>query len=199
MSNRVEQAAIEWVLAYEREQGREPVDKRYERGFPGDIESPPRVIEVKATSTSYRGWFLPLEPIQLEHALEDPAFHIYVVENIGQGDPAEFTLRILSGERLRELAAKATERRYFEMSWPVASYDQTPVEGAAAEDPAWAKYVIRSDEVPTISAEFLEQERRSMAPDAYAAEYEAVFGKAGASLFTIDQLAGLVLPQKGAA
>ena len=70
---------------------------------------------------------------------------------------------------------------------------------ATGDDPAWARYTVRSDEVPTISAEFLESERRTMSPDAYASEYEGVFGKAGASLFTLDQLAGLILPKEGAA
>jgi len=114
-------------MAYERAQGREPVDRRYAKGYPGDIESPPRIIEIKATSTSYRGWFLPLAPIQLEHAREDPTFHIYVIENVGQGDPAQFSLRILSGDQLRALAAKATPRTSYEVPWPVADYDETPI------------------------------------------------------------------------
>ena len=63
------------------------------------------------------------------------------------------------------------------------------------DDPAWARFVVRSDEVPTISPEFLESERRAMGPDAYATEYECVFGKACATLFTADRLASLVLPE----
>jgi hypothetical protein len=35
-----------------------------------------------------------------------------------------------------------------------------------------------------------------MGPDAYASEYECQFGKAGASLFTADRIAGLILPQE---
>jgi hypothetical protein len=124
----VEHAAVAWVMEFERRAGREPVDRRYEREFPGDLESPPRIIEIKASAGSYRGWFLPLEPVQLEHARDDPSFFLYVVENVGQGDPANFTLRILSGEHLRALTTRATERRYFEMSWPTADYDMTPVE-----------------------------------------------------------------------
>ena len=47
-SNRaVEDAAIAWVMDLERAAGREPRDTRY-RGAPGDIESTPRIIEVKA-------------------------------------------------------------------------------------------------------------------------------------------------------
>lgn len=64
-----------------------------------------------------------------------------------------------------------------------------------ADDPAWARFTVRSDEVPTISAEFLQAERRAMSPDAYATEYECQFGQAGASLFTAEKLASLILPE----
>jgi hypothetical protein len=122
----VEAAAVLWIMELERQAGREPVDRRHERGFPADIESPPRIIEIKASSTSYRGWFLPLEPAQLEAAFSNDNFYIYVVESIGQGDPAKFQLRILHGDQLHRLAAKATTRTYHEVSWPVAEYDNTP-------------------------------------------------------------------------
>ena len=122
----VEAAAVLWVMELERDAGRSPVDRRYERGFPGDLESPPRIIEIKASSGSYRGWFLPLEPIQLEHARTNDDFYIYVVDNIGQGDPAKFQLRILHGEQLRRLVAKAVTRTYHEMPWPTAEYDNAP-------------------------------------------------------------------------
>jgi hypothetical protein len=61
----------------------------------------------------------------------------------------------------------------------------------------WASFKVRCDEVPTISAEFLDRERRQMAPDLYAQEYEAEFsrGIGSGALFSIDQLAGLILPE----
>lgn len=132
----VEQAAVLWVMKYERRHGREPVDRRYERSFPGDIESPPRVIEIKATATSYRGWFLPMEPVQLKHAQSDPNFHLYVVENVGQGNPAAFTLRAISGEHLRRLVTRATERHYYEVPWPTKDYDATLPELLPTDDRA---------------------------------------------------------------
>jgi hypothetical protein len=49
--------------------------------------------------------------------------------------------------------------------------------------------------VPTISAGFLEAERRAMSPDDFASEYECQFAKAGASLFTAERLADLILPE----
>ena len=35
-----------------------------------------------------------------------------------------------------------------------------------------------------------------MSPDDFATEYECSFGKAGASLFTAERLAGLILPEE---
>jgi hypothetical protein len=55
----------------------------------------------------------------------------------------------------------------------------------------WATFTVKSSEVPTISAEFLERERREMAPDLYAQEYEAAFGHGGGGLFTPDRIAAL--------
>lgn len=73
----VEDAAIAWVMSLERAAGRLPVDTRY-RGAPADIESPPRVIEVKACGKgSFRGEPLALEARQVEEGLRNPNFYLY--------------------------------------------------------------------------------------------------------------------------
>ncbi len=61
----------------------------------------------------------------------------------------------------------------------------------------WAFMKVRADEVPTISAEFLERQRRELSTDLYRQEYMAEFGSGGidGSLFNLDQLAGLVLQE----
>ena len=60
----------------------------------------------------------------------------------------------------------------------------------------WAFLKVRSDEVPTISPDFLERERREMAPDLYAQEYEAEFALGGGrSLFNLAQLGSLILQE----
>jgi len=125
-SKPVENAAVAWVMELERAAGREPVDRRYVRGFPGDIDSPPRIIEIKSSYGSFRGWFLPLQPVQVERGRDDPNFYIYVVENVAQGDPAAFTLKVLNGDRLRRLIERATARTSYEVPWPVAEYDTAP-------------------------------------------------------------------------
>jgi len=121
----VEDAAIEWVMSLERAAGRRPRDTRYE-GAPADIASPPRLIEVKSFGTSNRGYDLWLEVRQVQEAKANPEFYIYVVENVRQGDPGRFTLRVLGGDRLRHLLKQAKEQRYYTVPWPVADYDSCP-------------------------------------------------------------------------
>ena len=92
-------------------------------------------------------------------------------------------------------ALVATGGRLVVQSTPADEYGPFH-ELVMADDPDWARFTVRSDEVPTISAAFLEAERRAMSPDAFAAEYECQFAKAGASLFTAERLAGLILPEE---
>jgi hypothetical protein len=121
-----EDAAIAWVMELERAKGREPQDTRY-KGAPADIESPPRLIEVKAFGSTTRGYDLPLEVPQITAARGNPNFYVYVVENVGQGDPAKFTLRVLGGSRLQRLLVRAKEYRGYYIPWPVADYDAGPL------------------------------------------------------------------------
>jgi hypothetical protein len=121
----IEDAAIDYVLELERAAGRAPSDSRYQ-GAPGDVDSPPRVIEVKAFGGSSRSYGLLLEPRQIDEARRNVNFYLYVVENVRQGDPAKFTLKVLHGERLHGMLDRAVEHRYYEVPWPVADYDTTP-------------------------------------------------------------------------
>ena len=121
-----EDAAIRWVVELERAAGRNAVDARY-TGSPGDLESPPRVIEVKAAGRSARGADLWLETRQVAEADRNTHFYIYVVENVRQGDPTNFTLRVLGGADLQRLLQRKREQHYFTVPWPVATYDATPL------------------------------------------------------------------------
>lgn len=120
-----EDAAIAWVMLLEMEAGRQPVDTRY-RGAPADIESSPRLIEVKAFGKSSRGNDLWLETRQYQEASSNPDFYIYIVENVRQGDPALFTLRVIGGDRMKRLLGRAKEQHYYTVPWPVADYDNCP-------------------------------------------------------------------------
>jgi hypothetical protein len=112
-------------MELERAAGRQPQDTRYKRA-PADIESPPRLIEVKAFGTSNRGYDLWLETRQVDEARKNRDFYVYVVENVRQGDPELFSVRVLGGTRLHDLLSHAKERHYFSIPWPVADYDTCP-------------------------------------------------------------------------
>jgi hypothetical protein len=128
----IEDAAIAFVMEYERQARRKPRDTRY-RGAPADVESTERIIEVKAAARSVRtSGFLMLEARQVEEARGNPNFYVYVVENVAQGDPAAFELRILGGDQLRKLVGRAKERRYFEVPLPAGEYDSLPRERIGA-------------------------------------------------------------------
>ena len=126
----VENAAVAWVMELERGAGREPIDKRGVAAFSADLESAPRIIEVKAFGTSNRGFDLWLEVKQVEEARRNPNFWLYAVENVKQGDPLRFTLKVFGGDKLARILARAREKRYFEVPLGVREYDSAPgIEG----------------------------------------------------------------------
>jgi hypothetical protein len=98
---------------------------RYQ-GAAADLESGERVIEVKAVGGLLRGYGLPLEVRQVDEARRNPNFYVYIVENVAQGDPTKFELRVLAGEQLQRLLAHARELRYYEVPLPVAEYGRIP-------------------------------------------------------------------------
>ncbi len=123
-NKQVADAAIAWVMELERHAGRVPTDTRY-RGSPADIESPPRLIEVKAFGRLNRGFDLWLETRQVEEARRNTNFYVYVVENVRQGDPESFKLKVLDNAHLLKLLDRAKLQNYFTVPWPVRDYDAT--------------------------------------------------------------------------
>ncbi len=123
-NKQVEDAAIAWVMELERHAGRVPTDTRY-RGSPADIESPPRLIEVKAFGRMNRGFDLWLETRQVEEARRNTNFYVYVVENVRQGDSESFKLKVLDNAHLLKLLDRAKLQNYFTVPWPVRDYDAT--------------------------------------------------------------------------
>ncbi|MEV4539293.1 DUF3883 domain-containing protein [Asanoa sp. NPDC049518] len=123
----IEDAAVAFVVRWESDHGRPAEDTRG-RGAAADVASRGRTIEVKAYGQFSRGQELWLEPRQKVEAASNPDFWIYVVENVRQGDPANFRLIQIGGDDLQRLMQRAVERRYFTVPWPVAAYDALIVE-----------------------------------------------------------------------
>ncbi|HEX5332542.1 MAG TPA: hypothetical protein VFW79_07865 [Cellulomonas sp.] len=119
----VDRAALEFVLDHERRAGREPIDARSTASTPADVVSGDRLIEVKAYSGTSRGNDLWLETPQAQAAVSRGNVHLYLVESVGQGDPALFRLLDIHGELLRRLMTRAVERSYVTVPWPEVEYD----------------------------------------------------------------------------
>jgi hypothetical protein len=62
-------------------------------------------------------------------------FFVYVIDNVREGDPAKFGLKVLGGDWFARLMERAKERRYFEVRVPVAEYDSAPGREALADLP----------------------------------------------------------------
>ena len=120
-------AAIAFVIEQEATEGRAARDVRGSRA-PGDVVSGDRTVEVRAFATPVRG-----EDVWLEARLYDMArahpdrFWFYVVENVGQGDPADFRLLRLGGAPLQRMLEQATKRRYYAVPVPAALEDEAAV------------------------------------------------------------------------
>jgi hypothetical protein len=125
-----EDLAVEFMKEYESRHGRTPVDRRYDRDYVADLESvgpdgSRRDIEIKSTGTSMRGWFLGMQPRQLDETRTNDHFFGYVVEGVSSGRK---TLRILSADRLLAMIKKAVPRTSCEVPLSTAEYDATPIE-----------------------------------------------------------------------
>ncbi|QOV37280.1 DUF3883 domain-containing protein [Streptomyces ferrugineus] len=119
-----EQAGITHVMALERAAGRDPKDVRTS-GLPYDVESSPRMIEVKAFSRCARSEVLPLEHRQVEAAKANPErFYLYVVDNLASIDGAAVGVRILYGEVLRAMIERSQPQITYWPTFRAAEYDQ---------------------------------------------------------------------------
>ncbi|WP_406840929.1 DUF3883 domain-containing protein [Streptomyces sp. AHU1] len=119
-----EQAAITHVMALERAAGRDPKDVRVS-GLPYDVESLPRLIEVKAFSRTARSEALPLEHRQVEAARANPEhYYVYVVDNLASAEEAEVGVRILHGEALLAMIERTRPQITYWPTFRTAEYDQ---------------------------------------------------------------------------
>lgn len=60
---------------------------------------------------------------------------------------------------------------------------------------AYERYMVKAEDCPRISAEFLEAERAALGQWAYASEYECSFESNSSSVFTPDDLDNLIHPE----
>jgi hypothetical protein len=81
---------------------------------------------VKAVGKDWRGWFVPLEARQHAAPKRDANLYLYVVDNVRQGDPRAFRLKVFAGAQLTRLLSAAKRRVYYEFPIPVGEFDAAP-------------------------------------------------------------------------
>lgn len=121
-----------------------------------------RVVSLPGSQKSVRGW----------------TADFLVIDEAAFLEPETF---------LAARATAATGGRVIVQSTPAGPFGHF-YELWESEDPNWAKYRVTSEQVPTISAEFLANERRTLGADEYAQEYLATFKAPGAGLVSPERL-----------
>lgn len=153
----IEDAAIAFVIDHERRQGRAARDTRH-RGAAADVASEGRVIEVKAFARSVRSsGFLMLETRHVEEARHNANFYEYLVENVAQGDPAKFELRVLGGSTGSWTTPRsvAISRYHFQLA-STTSWEKTPLKAVgiavavSRRHPAASWSVLRVPSAPSV-------------------------------------------------
>lgn len=103
LKKNVEQRAIEVVVKYEKEQGRNPVHVSG-KGCGYDIKSDNRFIEVKGSSESWVSYnWLCLYPTEVDCLRKFPGnFYLYIVRLDRKDLGGKYDLYIISGKELLE-------------------------------------------------------------------------------------------------
>ena len=125
-----------------------------------------RILSLPGSSRSVRGW-----SIDGVLVLDEAAFLDEETFAVARATTA-------TGGRIVVQSTPAGEGGTFHALW------QEPPRG-------WATQRVTVYDVPTIRPEFIEQERRALAPNVFEQEYECAFGRAGRGLFTLDQIAAM--------
>jgi len=131
------------------------------------LSSGSRIMSLPGTATSIRGYSARLLVV------DEAAF---VDEETWQASQA---LVAATGGRIIVLSTPAGRAGWFHDLWQ-------------AEPPAWTTIKVRTADVPTVTAAYLESAKATLGPWAYAMEFEAEFGSGGASIFDEQRLWGLV-------
>ncbi len=128
-----------------------------------------RIISLPGTAKSVRGWSCDLLVIDEAAFLDEETY-------------------------LAARATVATGGRVIVQSTPNGPYGPFyDAWEAAGTDPAWKRYRVSSEEVPTIKKEFLARERSVLGKDEYAQEYLGIFTNPGLGLIDPDRLTKLTL------
>ena len=128
-----------------------------------ELENRSRIMSLPGSAKSVRGWSADLLILDEAAFIEDETFVA-----------ARATVAATGGRTIIQSTPMGPFGSFYEI-W-------------MDEDPRWAKFRVRSDEVPTIDPVFLANERATMTAEKYTQEYEADFTNPGLGLIDPDRL-----------
>lgn len=128
-----------------------------------ELRNRSRIMSLPGSPKSVRGWSADLLILDEAAFIEDETFVA-----------ARATVAATGGRTIVQSTPMGPFGAFYEL-W------QDP-------DPRWAKFRVRSDEVPTITPAFLASEKATMTPEKYTQEYEADFVNPGLGLIDPDRL-----------
>lgn len=126
------------------------------------LENGSRILSLPGSAKSARGWTADLLVLDEAAFIEDETF-------------------------LAARATVATGGRTIVQSTPMGPFGNF-FELWDGGDPRWARFRVRTDEVPTVDPAFLAREKAQLTPEKYAQEYEAEFTTPGLGLIDPDRL-----------
>lgn len=129
------------------------------------LDNGSRILSLPGSAKSVRGWTADL----------------LVIDEAAFLDPDTF---------LAARATVATGGRVIVQSTPAGPFGHF-YDLFNSNDPTWAQFRVSSEDVPTISPEFLAAERATLGEDEYAQEYLGRFAQAGMGLVDPDRLNAL--------
>jgi hypothetical protein len=139
-----------------------------------------RIISLPGSAKSVRGWSATLLVID-EAAFLDPDTFLAV----------RATVAATGGRVIVQSTPAAPFGHFYDLYTAAEDADTAP------RDAPWVRYHVSSEDVDTISAEFLEEERARLRVDEYAQEYQGVFAAPGLGLVDPDRLRSLTLDPPG--
>jgi hypothetical protein len=131
-----------------------------------ELDNRSRILSLPGSAKSVRGWSADLLVLDEAAFIEEETFLA-----------ARATVAATAGRTIVQSTPEGPFGHFYDL-W-------------TSEDDRWARFKVRSDEVPTITKEFLAQERATMTEEEFLQEYGAQFTNPGLGLVDPDRLRDL--------
>lgn len=148
-----------------------------------ELENGSRIVSLPGTPKSVRGWSAGLLILDEAAFIIDETFLA-----------ARATVAATGGRTIVQSTPAAPTGHFHTLYRDAVDYEGSYIEGTTP-DPTidWVRFHISSEEVSSISDQFLASEKAKLNPVEYATEYLGQFASAGLGLVDPDKLAGAVL------